>query len=203
MKIKSLFYFQSTVQRHKKALSSFWGSRKKYSEGSFAVLLLSGIGLWLLSSSQSENKRVEAFAGEKEQYFSCVLQKISDGDTVTALCRHQKIRIRLAGIDAPETGQKPAGELARRALKKQLPNHFTMRYLGQDYYHRALGVLYNSARKDINLQMIADGYAFAYKGKTTPKAYYEAEHQARKKKNGLWRHYPKLTNPKVWRRYHL
>lgn len=195
--------FISAKQRRRKALLSFWRAKKRYSEGSFAVLLLSGLALWLLSSHQAAEKTGTSFQGQKGQNYSCVLKKVSDGDTVTALCRQQKIRIRLAGIDAPETGQKPAGELASKALAKRLPEHFTMRYLGQDYYHRALGILYNSAHQDINLQMIADGYAFAYQGKGTPKAYREAERKARQEKAGLWRKYPELINPKIWRRYHL
>ena len=51
--------------------------------------------------------------------------------------------------------------------------------------------------------MIADGYAFAYAGKDTPRAYRDAEKQARRTRKGFWLSSKTPENPKTWRRHHL
>jgi len=166
----------------------------------YTILLVSGIALIALSAG-GEPHHAE-FHGEKGQTYRCELHKISDGDTVVATCDKQKIHIRLAGIDAPEMGQTPYGEQSRAALAQRLPARFDLHYLGQDYYHRSLGILYDITR-DVNLAMIADGYAFAYAGKDTPPAYRQAEKQARQYRKGFWAAYKPPENPKTWRRHHL
>jgi hypothetical protein len=151
----------------------------------------------------------DAFHGQNGQTYRCTLKKIYDGDTVTARCNGQKgqqeIRIRLAGIDAPEMGQKPFGEDAKRELGKRLGQNFDMRYLGPDYYQRSLGTLLSYGGRDINLQMVEDGYAFAYDGNDTPANYKQAEKNARAARRGFWRKdkNQQPINPKIWRRHHL
>ena len=120
----------------------------------YTIWLASGLALFALSASGETTPH--EFHGEKGQTYRCERHKISDGDTVVATCDRQKIHIRLAGIDAPEMGQTPYGEQSRAALAQRLPAHFDMHYLGQDYYHRSLGILYDINR-DVNLTMIADG----------------------------------------------
>ena len=166
----------------------------------YTIWLASGLALFAFSASGETTPH--EFHGEKGQTYRCERHKISDGDTVVATCDRQKIHIRLAGIDAPEMGQTPYGEQSRAALAQRLPAHFDMHYLGQDYYHRSLGILYDINR-DVNLTMIADGYAFAYAGKDTPPAYRAAEKQARAYRKGFWAAYKPPDNPKTWRRHHL
>lgn len=166
----------------------------------YTIWLASGLALFALSASGETTSH--EFHGEKGQTYRCERHKISDGDTVVATCDRQKIHIRLAGIDAPEMGQTPYGEQSRAALAQRLPAHFDMHYLGQDYYHRSLGILYDINR-DVNLTMIADGYAFAYAGKDTPPAYRAAEKQARAYRKGFWAAHKPPDNPKTWRRHHL
>ena len=45
---------------------------------------------------------------------------VGDGDTITITNGAQKIRVRLACIDAPETSQTPYGMESRQALQKLL-----------------------------------------------------------------------------------
>lgn len=181
-------------------LTALFAIRHRTTWDKYGILLMSGIALFALAA-QSEPAPAE-FRGEKGQAYRCALDKISDGDTIIATCERQKLHIRLAGIDAPEMGQTPYGEQSRAALAQRLPHHFEMRYLGQDYYHRSLGILYDITR-DVNLMMIADGYAFAYAGKDTPRAYRDAEKQARRTRKGFWLSSKPPENPKTWRRHHL
>lgn len=178
------------------------------------ILILSGAVMlaaaaWTHKDGQNSNKRSDPFHGQTGKTYRCELKKIYDGDTVTARCNGQKgqqeIRIRLAGIDAPEMGQTPFGEESKRELGKRLGKHFDLRYLGPDYYHRSLGTLLSYGGRDINLQMIEDGYAFAYEGSDTPAAYKQAEKSARAARRGFWRKNKNQqpTSPKTWRRHHL
>ena len=57
--------------------------------------------------------------------------------------------------------------------------------------------------RNINLQLVEDGYAFAYAGKDTPRAYRDAEKQARRTRKGFWLSSKPPENPKTWRRHHL
>ena len=179
------------------------------------ILVLSGIimlafAAWPHKEGRSNDSGShDAFHGQNGQTYRCTLKKIYDGDTVTARCDGQKgqqeIRIRLAGIDAPEMGQKPFGEDAKRELGKRLGQNFDMRYLGPDYYQRSLGTLLSYGGRDINLQMVEDGYAFAYDGNDTPANYNQAQKNARAARRGFWRKdkNQQPINPKIWRRHHL
>lgn len=199
-------------QRRLAALfTSFLRGKKTFDK--VIILILSGVAMlaftaWSHKDGQNGNTRHDPFHGEIRKTYRCELKKIYDGDTVTARCNGQKgqqeIRIRLAGIDAPEMGQTPFGEESKRELGKRLGKNFDMRYLGPDYYQRSLGTLLNYGR-DINLQMIEDGYAFAYEGKDTPPAYTQAEKNARAARRGFWRKTKNQqpTSPKAWRRHHL
>jgi endonuclease YncB( thermonuclease family) len=46
---------------------------------------------------------------------------IGDGDTISVLERGQKLKVRLACIDAPVTAQTPFGVASRNQLKALLP----------------------------------------------------------------------------------
>lgn len=74
-----------------------------------------------------------AFAKDPIRTFdACTVTKVSDGDTITANCSGTKIKVRLYGIDAPETEKmnrrtglvlipgQPYGKMAERALKNKI-----------------------------------------------------------------------------------
>ena len=187
----------------KRRLPALFSKRNRRAD-KYWVSLISGLALVVLSvfHGTDGHSKSDEFRGDKGKTYRCELEKISDGDTVTAICDRKKLRIRLAGIDAPETGQKPFGAQARKALQDRLPRNFEMRYHGKDYYQRSLGTLYDLGR-NINLLMVSDGYAFAYDGKDTPSEYREAEKQAQRYRRGFWKESKPPENPKVWRRHHL
>ena len=135
---------------------------------------------------------------------SGTVSRIWDGDTVTLDTGDRKLRIRIAGIDAPETDQ-PFGRQATHllrylALNKQVKAHiFT-----QDKYHRYIARLYLQqtpevtppasavypAGIDIGQLMIARGMAWHYYffDKEDPYYYHyqKAERQARQEGLGIW-----------------
>ena len=85
---------------------------------------------------------------------------ISDGDTIHVLTNDKKkYKIRLNGIDAPESSQD-YGNKSKENLKRYIYNKdVTVTYNSKDQYDRLLGTVYLN-KQDINLQQIKDGYAW-------------------------------------------
>ncbi len=122
----------------------------------------------------------------------CKVTKISDGDTVHVQDRrNERHKIRLGGIDAPESnqvfGNKSTQNLSRLIARKHVEVEFEKR----DRYGRIVGKILKDGQ-DINLQQVKDGYAWHYKyyqdeQSNLDRALYEsAETEARVKKIGLW-----------------
>lgn len=144
------------------------------------------------------------FAREPIRVLECMVDRTLDGDTVSVVVRNgggTRIKVRLYGIDAPETdkiGKKsgkvfkpgqPYGEEAMNALESKVRNAIlTVKVYDIDKYKRMVGVL-SFGNRNINLEMIQGGWAWAYRQYLdTPYAseYIAAEEQARSQKKGLW-----------------
>ena len=123
--------------------------------------------------------------------------RIIDGDTVEIrtpagiMRKSQSQRVRLYGIDAPESAQK-GGKEATRYLQKIIgrKRHIWLQPVGSDQYKRTVGIIYpNGGRPEesYNIRMIQAGQARAYM--TTPpfrEAFQQAERQAREGNLGIW-----------------
>jgi micrococcal nuclease len=125
------------------------------------------------------------------------LMNVIDGDTIDvdidlgfdiSLAR----RVRMAGIDTPESrtkdkAEKVLGLESKEYLKKMMKDAKTIVIKTQlpdssEKYGRILGWVYiDDATKSINEQMIEDGYAWTYMGETKVKDF-EALSKIRAKK---------------------
>ena len=94
-------------------------------------------------------------------------------------------KIRLYGIDAPEShqafGQKSKHHLSSLVFGKDV----RVAYKSRDKYGRILGTVYVDG-KDVNLEMIRAGLAWHYKRFDSTPAYAAAESEARQNRRGLW-----------------
>jgi len=129
------------------------------------------------------------------------VETVHDGDTVTCLDeqgRPQKIR--LQGIDAPEYGQ-PYGDAARRALEGKLAGG-RVRVEGgaRDQHGRLLGTLWIEDR-DINRELVAEGWAWAFGGFSPADELVAAEAESRRRRLGLWAD-ERPIEPRQWRDAH-
>ncbi len=136
--------------------------------------------------------------------------RVSDGDTVKAKGHDIEIKVRLVGIDTPETGKKkrdpgqPYSQKAKKHLGDLILNKIVdIKGYGLDRYGRVLGVIHLDGR-NINLEMVKAGLAEVYRGKS-PKdfslePYLEAEKKARDAKRGMWSQGDKYISPKDWRK---
>ena len=129
--------------------------------------------------------------------------RIADGDTFTLLVEKKQHRIRLYGIDAPETkGGQPYSQKSKDYLASMIAGKtVTVEVKDTDRYGRYLGVVSTSDIKDVNLEMLRSGMAWHYDYFDNTPAYKTAHQQAKKAKKGLWTD-PSPINPYDWRKKH-
>ena len=115
---------------------------------------------------------------------------VHDGDTITVMKGQQRIRVRLACIDAPEMSQRPYGEKSKEYLQTNLPDgsEVTLKIKATDRYGRRVAEIYKNGR-NINQSMVASGNAFVYweyiKG-CDRETYSRLENGARFTQLGVW-----------------
>ena len=130
------------------------------------------------------------------EYFVKEVKNVVDGDTIDVIIDLGfdilfASRVRLAGIDTPESrttdkAEKALGIEAKEYLKKQLKDAKsvvirTEKMDSSEKYGRILGWVYvNGDSESLNNKMINDGYAWGYLGETKIKDF-EALKKARTK----------------------
>lgn len=136
-----------------------------------AILLLAGLVL------AAPPKVVEEFSGK--------VIGVSDGDTIKVLVNKETVKVRLEGIDAPESGQS-YGKKAKEALAEMVAGKIvTVKKTGTDRYKRTLGIVI-VGDVDANAKLIEDGWAWHFKKYNNEERLAKLEDAARKAKRGLW-----------------
>ena len=126
--------------------------------------------------------------------------RIIDGDTLEV----RGTRIRLHGIDSPESAQQCrsqgqvwlCGSEATRALARRIGSHpVVCKEHGRDRYRRVVAVC-RVGGEDVNAWMVSEGWAFAYRQYS--RRYLAEEMAAKTAKRGVWR--GDVVPPWDWRR---
>ena len=126
--------------------------------------------------------------------------RVVDGDTIDV----GGARVRLHGIDAPESGQScvaqgarwPCGRRATRALAGRVGGRTVVcEERDRDRYGRIVAVCRQGGR-DINAWLVAEGWALAYRRYS--REYVDEESTARAARKGVWR--GEFVAPWDWRR---
>jgi endonuclease YncB( thermonuclease family) len=112
--------------------------------------------------------------------------KIIDGDTFDLLLENfTTIRVRMNGIDCPEKKQ-PYFKNAKQALANFIfGKKVQMVSKTKDKYKRTLAEVFYK-NENINLKMVANGFAWHFKKYSSNTILAKAEINARIKKIGLW-----------------
>lgn len=123
---------------------------------------------------------------------SCRVSRVIDGDTFT--CSGGR-RVRLLSIDAPERGQRPAGDSATAALQRLIHRDVAVALeLGRDSvdrYGRTLAFVWLEDGRLVNEELVRAGWAvvFLYDRKNLQYAgrLQATEDSARLARRGWWR----------------
>lgn len=140
-----------------------------------------------------------AYSFKPGQTLSGRIVRIADGDTLTLLTsKKEQVRIRLAEIDAPESGQ-PFGTASKKSLSRMCASiNATVRVQDIDRYGRVVGRVYCGG-VDANALQVQDGMAWVYDSYVRDKALYRLQQSARESNSGLWSD-PKPIKPWEWRK---
>ncbi|EAI8624426.1 thermonuclease family protein [Campylobacter lari] len=116
-------------------------------------------------------------------YINAKVSRVVDGDTIEAKFEDEKLKIRLFGIDAPESDQA-YGKMATQFLKAIVLNkEVVLNVKDEDKYGRILAIVYLND-KDINQVMVKNGFAWAYEHYSD--LYINEQNYAKINKKGLW-----------------
>ena len=125
-----------------------------------------------------------------------MVRHVYDGDTALVISRNAgKVKVRLYGIDAPETDKpgkpgQPVGSQAKRMLMyKILGRTVNVEVRDKDQYGRVVGVVRQGGR-DVNAEMVREGMAWAYRQYlhgAYASEYIALEENARRHRIGIWR----------------
>ena len=134
----------------------------------------------------------------------------ADGDSLAIGTGPEAIRIRLAGIDAPELHQDcgapdgtrwPCGVAARDALRARLrEGDLSCTAIAIDRYGRQLAQCRTAQTPDLAQRQLADGWAFADERAGLSDAAIEGYEAAQRARRGIWR--GSVTEPALWRAAH-
>lgn len=127
---------------------------------------------------------------------------VLDGDTV--LVRREAggrpMRVRLADIDAPETGQN-FGEASKQTLKEMLSGReVRVDPVAVDAYGRLVAQLY-TGEGSVNAELIRRGMAWEYSLHHRNREYLRLQDAAQQARRGLWAQRDPVS-PSQWRKSH-
>jgi len=121
--------------------------------------------------------------------------RVYDGDTIKGKGHDIEIKVRLVGIDTPETSKKkrdpgqPYSQQSKKYLTELVLNKTDdLKGYGLGPYNRILGVIFLNGR-NISLEIVKAGLAEVYRGRPPPgfdtAPYHQAEKEAKEAKREM------------------
>ena len=130
--------------------------------------------------------------------FICLIVGVTDGDTLTARCDQQTVKIRLAEIDAPEKAQ-PFGARSKEHLSDLCFDVEAEVYpQTTDRYGRTVARV-TCDGVDARAEQVRSGMAWVYDRYVTDKTLYAVQEEAKADRRGIW-HDDKPMPPWEWRK---
>lgn len=127
-----------------------------------------------------------AGAVSAEQYSGRVVG-VSDGDTLSVMRAGKAEKVRLHGVDAPESAQ-PFGTRAKQATSEMVfGKDVTVRVKEKDQYGRTVGEVLLPDGRSLNSELVRTGMAWWYRQYArTDKQLERLQNEARTAGRGLW-----------------
>ncbi|MCK9230734.1 MAG: thermonuclease family protein [Syntrophales bacterium] len=146
------------------------------------VFIVSALSIFLVSPDN-----------ENDLYWTGTVTRVADGDSITVVRLHggpeDRVRIRLYGIDAPETDQ-PYGKTSGRFVHDMVyGKDVTIRDFGPDRYKRTVAMVITSDGVNVNERVVQEGLAWVYDyfcRELICDDWKELEEHARDNETGLW-----------------
>jgi len=143
-----------------------------------------------------------AIAGE------ITIQSCSDGDTCTLQIGGLSFKARLVGIDAPEIvkrgkGGQPFGEESKQFLNERVAGRkLQVTQYGIDGYNRPLVAIEAADKTLINEELVRNGLAEVYEGRTKYdlNRLHQLQSQAKNKQVGIWSLGSRYVSPYRYRK---
>lgn len=121
--------------------------------------------------------------------FSGQVVGVSDGDTISVLHDGKAEKIRLNGIDCPESHQD-FGQRAKQFTSDLAFNKtVTIEVSDHDKYGRTVGDVILPDGRNLNRELVRAGFAWWYKKYSKDQSLGELEAEARAAKRGLWQNF--------------
>lgn len=150
----------------------------------------------IVNSAEKKEAEVKSNNVEEELY---LVTNVVDGDTIDVIINGQEERLRLIGVDTPETkdprkpvqcfGVEASSKATELLLNKKVRLEFDSSQSKRDKYNRLLAYIYREDGLFYNKWIIENGYAHEYTY-VIPYNYQEefktAENYARENQLGLW-----------------
>lgn len=147
------------------------------------LILLISLGILGFIISQFSNFNLTYLMPSKEVQGNII--KVYDGDTLTILHNGEKFKVRLYGIDAPESNQSYGKEATSHLLTLcPIGSNATLKIKDKDKYNRIVAIVFCNDI-DVNANLVENGFAWAYKEYSN--AYTHLEIKARLAHKGLWK----------------
>jgi len=126
---------------------------------------------------------------------------VSDGDTITVLRGAERVKVRLYGIDTPESTQWYGQSTKTFTSSQVLGKMVQVQEMDTDRYGRVVGLV-SVGDLVLNRHLVEYGYAWVYPQYCKApfcSEWAEVEATAKAEKRGLWKH-PKPMPPWQYRR---
>jgi len=133
--------------------------------------------------------------------FNAKVIAVMDGDTIMVLRNNEKIKIRLANIDAPEKAQKFGMESRQALVDRVLKKQVHVNSLAMDNYGRMVAGISIDGRS-VNEEQVRSGMAWEYSHFHSNKHYLALQSEAQQARRGLWAQSASPVQPELWRKSH-
>jgi len=127
-----------------------------------------------------------------EEFFDARVVAVFDGDTIEVLrsarepeASPEPVRIRLAGIDAPERGQAWSRRAHRALAARVAGKEVRINEVSTDAYGRTVGEVYADG-VCVGCELVREGHAWVYRFFSDDPVLLELEAEARETRRGLW-----------------
>lgn len=125
-----------------------------------------------------------SFHCSSQYSFQGKITKVIDGDTFWFRCEYGSFKVRMAGIDAPESKQT-FGKESKAFLARFTGTTAIIRTIQTDKYGRYVAFVYINGRC-INLEEVRYGYAWDYVYFNKDSSFFMAQKLAQSENRGLW-----------------